>query len=180
MAVLVEGISVIIRREAIAEKFPGGWYAFEHDVPNRTLCADDKLARVGFMSPEDVKSYVEHLEKHGFFYLKNGKAIDLVVVDQIRGLAAGCDWVEFGHVQIDGSCDKRVATCQTVDGGVKTLFTPEGWKFENSLSQRFGFVPSGQGEKTLKFLRHENGVDVYMDLITNEEIYIGRTGGKGT
>ncbi len=58
---------------------------------------------------------------------------------------------------------------------MKRLVTPEGWQFEKSLSQQFQFVPTGRGEETLKFLRHEDGVDVYMDLIANEEIYIGRT-----
>ncbi len=112
MAVLVEGISVIIRREAIAEKFPGGWDAFVCDVPNRTLCADDKLTRIGFMSPEDVKAYVEDLERHGLIYLENENAIDLVVVDQIRGPTTQCEWIEFGHINMDGDANKRVAACQ--------------------------------------------------------------------
>jgi hypothetical protein len=45
MAVLVEAISVIIKRTAIDEKWPGGWEAFVRDVPNRTLCFD-RLLRV--------------------------------------------------------------------------------------------------------------------------------------
>jgi len=46
MTVLVEGISVIIKREVIERKFPGGWQDFVKDVPNQTLCADDELARI--------------------------------------------------------------------------------------------------------------------------------------
>jgi len=34
MAVLVEAISVIVRREAIAAKLPGGWSHFVDEVPN--------------------------------------------------------------------------------------------------------------------------------------------------
>jgi hypothetical protein len=56
MTVLVEAISVIIRRKAIDKNFPGGWDDFVKDVPNQTLCADDKLAQVGFMSPQDAKA----------------------------------------------------------------------------------------------------------------------------
>lgn len=51
MAVLVEGISAVIRRKAIDAKLAGGWPRFVAEVPNATLCADDNLARVGFMSP---------------------------------------------------------------------------------------------------------------------------------
>jgi len=28
----------------------------------------------------------------------------------------------------------------------------------------------------LKFLRHEDGLDVYLNVLTGEEAYIGRTG----
>ena len=58
MSVLVEGISVIIKRKKIDEMFPGGWDAFVEDVPNRTLCADDELARVGFMSSPDAEAFI--------------------------------------------------------------------------------------------------------------------------
>lgn len=45
MAVLVEAISVIVRRDAIRGKYPGGWQGFVAAVPNGTLCYDDDLAR---------------------------------------------------------------------------------------------------------------------------------------
>ena len=50
-------------------------------MPTRTLCADGSLARVGFMSPADTKIYVDGLEQKGLTYLRDGKAVDLVVVD---------------------------------------------------------------------------------------------------
>jgi len=51
MAVLIEGTSVVIRLEAIHRQFPGGWQAFKLAAPNKTLCADNELIRVGFMQP---------------------------------------------------------------------------------------------------------------------------------
>ncbi len=63
MAVLVEAISIIIRRTAIDKKYPGGWDAFVKNAPNQTLCADKKIARLGFMSPFDVESFIKGLEK---------------------------------------------------------------------------------------------------------------------
>jgi hypothetical protein len=65
MAVLVEGISVIVRRDAVQSLYPGGWEGFVADAPNKTLCADPNLARVGFMAPDDVKAFVAQLERVG-------------------------------------------------------------------------------------------------------------------
>ena len=45
MAVLVEGISVIVRRDAIEEKIRGGLSAFLATVPNGTCCMDADLVR---------------------------------------------------------------------------------------------------------------------------------------
>ena len=178
MAILIEAISVVIKRSAIDKKFPGGWDGFVKDSPNQTLCADSSLARVGFMSPVDVESYVKHLEENGFIYLQNNEAIDLVVVDQQRGLSANCTWVEFGHVNLDGDASKRVAGCQVVDGVDEPLLTPDGWEYESSLSQTFAFAPTEHVGKSLEFLRHENGLDVYFNKLTREEVYLGRTGEK--
>ncbi len=178
MAVLIEAISVLIKRAAIDEKFPGGWEAFVEDVPNQTLCADSTLARVGFMSPVDVESYIKSLEKKRFVYLRDGKADDLVVVDQQRGFAATCNWAELRHGTLDGDSSKRVAGCQSTGGANDPLITPDGWKYDGSLSQTFAFVPTEHMDKSLKFLKHENGLDVYYNILTEKEVYIGRTGEK--
>lgn len=176
MAVLIEAISVVIRRSSIEDNFPGGWEGFVADVPNQTLCADDKLARVGFMTPIDVGSYVRHLESFGLQYLSDGTAKDIVVVDQQRGFEAPCDWAEFGHVDLHGDSEQRVAACRAKGCDLDTIICPDGWQFEGSLSHTFGFVPSEHTEKSLKFLRHENGLDVYLNKLTGKEVYMGRTG----
>lgn len=54
MAVLIEAISVVVRKDAIEKRFPGGWDSFLDEIPNNTLCTDGELVRVGFMSPQDV------------------------------------------------------------------------------------------------------------------------------
>jgi hypothetical protein len=40
MAVLVEAISVIVRRDTIARRYDGGWPGFVAAAVNSTLCAD--------------------------------------------------------------------------------------------------------------------------------------------
>ena len=40
MAVLVKGISVVIRADRLLQAFSGDWEAFKKIVPNETLCAE--------------------------------------------------------------------------------------------------------------------------------------------
>lgn len=97
MAVLAEAISVIVRRDSIERRLPGGWSAFVRSVPNATLCDDGIIARVGFMDPRDVGRYIDWLERKGLVFVRDGKTIDLAVVDQFTGPTAPCEWLEFGR-----------------------------------------------------------------------------------
>ena len=54
------------------------------------------------------------------------------------------------------------------------LVTPDGWTYEDSLSANPVFVKNEEVEGKLKFLRHEEGIDVYLDLLTGKEVYVGR------
>lgn len=176
MAVLVEANSVIVRADAITTKFPGGFDAFKQAVPNDTLCADSELARVGFMTPGDVASFVKKLERYGLAYQRNGQAMDINVADQLHGIATPCDWLEFGHIYLQHNHEQKIAACRLAGGNVEEVIMPEGWVFEGSLSHTYGFAPSEHTSKSLRYLRHENGLDVFLNLVTNEEVYVGRTG----
>ena len=180
MAVLIEAISVVVRADALLTKFAGGWDAFKARVPNQTLCADNDIARVGFMSPPDVESFVQLLKRSGLTYLEHGQAIDLVVADQLHGLASPCSWAEFGHVNLGNDPKQRIAACRLAGSTDMQVVTPPGWAFESSLSQSFGFAPTEHVDKSLTYLRHENGLDVYLNSLTGEEVYIGRIGEDAT
>jgi hypothetical protein len=175
MAVLIEGISVVIRADAILNKFQGGWDGFVNIVPNETLCADGEIARVGFMTRHDVESFVKGLQSIGLEFLRDGEAIDIAVADQLRGITSTCSWLEFGHTDMDNN-GHRIAACRMKGSEVMEIVTPPEWKFENSLSATFGLVPDGQVEKSMKFLRHEGGMDVYLNLLAGKEVFVGRTG----
>ena len=173
MAVLVEGISIVIRIDALLKKYPGGWNAFVAAVPNKTLCSDNEIARVGFMTPQDVRAFVTQLEQSGLEFLRSENPVDLAVVDQLQGPIRPCDWLEFGHVNIGPAA--KVAACRLIGSQTMELATPNGWKYDGSLSASHGFVPNEDVPKNLEFLRHENGVDVYLDKTSGKEVYIGRT-----
>ena len=134
MAVLVEAISVVVRIDAIEARYAGGWEAFRGAVPNATLASDTEVARIGFMTPNDIEAYIRHLEANRLVFIQGGTSIDIAVVDQQRGPTKPCAWLDWGHVPIGGG---QVAACKLKDSKMMTLITPEGWKFEGSLSQTY-------------------------------------------
>ena len=176
MAVLIEAISVVIKGTAVVERYPGGWEAFEADPPNPTLCADGELVRVGFMSPHDVEAFVNSLAIHGIKYQEDGKAVDVVVADQQRGLLFPCDWAECGQMSFGGDNDKMIMGCRLTGSKIQELVTPDGWNYDSSLSAKFVFVETGRESERLEFLRSGNDLDVYRDLETGKEVFVGRSG----
>lgn len=172
MAVLIEAISVVVKMSALCERYPGGWEAFRDNSPNQTLCADGQLARVGFMTPDDVEAFIEELESDGLVYLLDGDSQDIVVADQQRGFDAPCSWAECGDIEINGN---SIKACQAVEDDSHQLMYPDGWQFEGSLSQTYIFAPSEEVDKSLKFLRNEDGLDVYLNMMTGKEVFLGRT-----
>jgi hypothetical protein len=146
MAVLIEGISVVIRAEPLLRLFPGGWDAFQAFVPTLNLCADNELVRVGFRSNKDVVPFVAQLQSVGLEHLRDGAAIDMAVVDQTRGIAVPCNWLEYGHAEIDDK-GTRIAVCSLVGSKVEGVFTPPDWKFKGSLSAMFGVEPKQPASK---------------------------------
>lgn len=175
MAVLVEAISVLIKRDVIETRYPGGWEGFVATAPNSTLCADTQLARVGFMVPADVEQFVAVLARSGIVYVNNGRAEDICVVDQTAGCMVPCDWLEVGQVDPEGNSTDRVTVARAIGSTENGFAAPDGWAFDGSLSQTFAFVPSGDESQSLRFLRHERGLDVYLHLVTGHEVYVGRT-----
>lgn len=174
MAVIVEGISVVIRCDAIRDRHVGSLKAFMAELPNESFCADGELARVGFMSPSDAKAYVEHLGRRGLCYAVDGIAKDLVVVDQRTGMRANCTWALFGSTDWEKDPKRPIVVCAALPTHVDGVVVPRGWIFERSLSARHRYVESSRmGE--MKFLRHEGGVDVYVDPATGDEHYVGRS-----
>lgn len=145
MAVLVEGISVILRQDRIIEAYGGDWDAFEALIPNETICGDNELVRVGFLSPPDVRGFVECLGMFGLVHLDGGLSIDIVIADQQFGFSAPCDWAEMVSTNWGGDRTKKIPACRLKGSRLKVLGYPEDWTWEGSLLDDFQFTPSGKG-----------------------------------
>lgn len=178
MAVLVEAFSVIVRRRAIVDRYPGGWPAFLRAIPNATLCDDDHLVRVGFMTPTDVEAFVGMLEAGGLIFCRDGETEDIAVVDQLRGPTLPAPWLEVHTIELFEP-RLKVAACCLAGQELGSLALPGGWKYEGSLSEKSGFIAQDTLEDRVKYLRHENGVAVYLDLLTDKEVFLGRPTFKG-
>ena len=176
MAVLVEAISVVIKLEAIMDRYPGGFVAFKENVPNQTLCWDDHIVRVGFMVPQDANKFINALEANGLRHLDNDEcAVDLIKIDQVGGPVNDCDWIMTGQLSIDAAEEQYVGIALLLGTDDPELSLPVGWKYERSLSQQFSVTRPDEMGKSLTFLRHEDGNDVFHNVLTGGEVYMGRT-----
>ena len=176
MAVLVEAISVIIRHDSIEKHFAGGWQAFLRQVPNSTFCSDPDLVRVGFMSSADVGAFTSVMESHGLVFLKNGQAVDFAVVNQHSGPTVPAPWLEFGKIvkfATSESVEMKISACWLLGKSSNEIALPSGWKYEKSMSANGTFMAGTEiDENIFKFLRWENGMNVYLDKRTGKEMFL--------
>ena len=165
MAVLTEGISVVIRRDAIEAKFNGGWQAVMDHAPKRTLCTDGLLASVGFMRPGDVERFIRFLKRSGLVFLENGTAIDISVVDMLTGPTVNTPWLEFLGKTKAGT----VSSCWLFEGprdkGSGTYLpslsmevaVPHGWTYEESITTQHQFIPNSSDAYAVGYAAAERG-----------------------
>ncbi len=95
MAIAMEFFNVVVAKKVVAAKYPGGIAQYIIDC-GPTMLEDEYLIRRGAMGWFDVQLIISSLENVGFRFLDEiGKAVDIVVVDMIKGPMTPCDWLEF-------------------------------------------------------------------------------------
>ena len=104
MPVLIEAISIGIRAEVVNKLYPGGWDGFRDDCPNKTLCADNELIRVGFMNPTDAQQGDKMRERTP----RNNTAMIVVAWMVIAASLLGCSAFADG---VDGRVIKLLYIC---------------------------------------------------------------------
>jgi hypothetical protein len=66
MSVLLESFSVILSKEALQARYPGGVEGFiSRCAARETLCEDQFLVRVAFCNPCAVQRFLRQLKRHG-------------------------------------------------------------------------------------------------------------------
>ena len=102
MSVLVEDLTVIVRRVTIDANWPGGTHAYlaaavVEGSSARLTCADDLLTAVSFLSSDDCHAWIDRLEHHGITRIRDNRSADIVCIDQYHGPTTPCDWIEWRH-----------------------------------------------------------------------------------
>ena len=128
MSVLVQAITLVVRRTSLELAFPGGTEAFlsqanELPHPPRFACdSDPELVNVSFAEPGHARAAIRLLEEHGLVELSEDGAEDFVKVDQCDGPTLPCTWLEWERF----TDDVTVAWIAGAEPG--QLAAPEGWE----------------------------------------------------
>lgn len=164
MSVLVEAINVIVCKETLERKYPGGLLAYERECPNETFCADDHLTRVGLMSHVHVQKFIDRLVSFGFVFYNGEKFVDVAVVDQTIGLTAPCDWLQAGKFP-EGFAGCWLAGTEDTWTAFPNHRTPQDMLATNM------WLPA-QGEQ--EFVGHAGNLTVFRDTKTGRLSYTAR------
>ena len=167
MSVLIEAISVVVRNKSLDSRYPGGVSGYAADCPNHTFCSDGRLSRIGFLSPRDVRFFVEMLESHGLVERRGAATIDIAIVDQNQGPDPCCRWLDFGRLP------DNTARCWLAGKKPGRLATPPDW--QPGLLDAFEHVPDVPFARRMRYLRTEDNLDWFQDRSTGQLIGVGRT-----
>jgi len=147
MAILVEGFAVIVRRQTINERFPGGWTAFEKATPPARTCEDGKLVSTSFEDEAKACAFIASLTSRGLTFA--GAAPDIALASPNAERIA--PWLETSRIK---QADGAVLACWLFDEpripvpGVHLkslqfdLHLPPGWQYAGSLTEKFSRAPS--------------------------------------
>lgn len=170
--VLVEGITVLVRMDAVERKLPGGRLGFMLFVPNGSFRCDADLAAVSFMTPADTKRFIDTLERHGLTYARHRRAIDMAVAQQGHGLIVPCSWAKAMRIPWTKRPGKEIMIGWKRGSPSTSLVVPSGWTFDGSLSDQSMFIEADRISEYLDYLRTEDGLDIYRDIQTGREMYL--------
>ena len=160
MSILAEAIIVVFVNATADRHIQGGVDAVQKNAPNSTFRTDGLISAISFMDPESTGNFVDTLLEVGMKFVEDGVAHDIAVVDQHRGPTAQCGWLGFNQTEEGYNIAWLIGYPQ---GGMAVY---DNWEPNNDLSFREGHI-----EETMKFLREENGLDVYLDLETGQECF---------
>ena len=174
MAVLVEGFTVIVRKEALERNFPGGLDAYQRQLPNGTYCADEQLCRVGFMAQADAMAHARHLVAAGLQGPVDGPSPELAIVSAATGHLIPCDWLELQVRWYPHGGQQVGVTVAKLPGADVTQFNaPAGWR-----PAPMTLISPEDLMATYELVKVERkgggSVETYRHRQTGDLIYIGR------
>jgi len=101
LAVLIEAVCAVVRRDAIDQRISGGWGAFTAAVPTGAFCFDDELASVGFMAVADAETFLVHMQSLGLRVTSGESEIDACLVEQLGRSGTPAPWLGTARMSLD-------------------------------------------------------------------------------
>jgi hypothetical protein len=162
MAIYCEAISVVVRKSTIVEKLHMQPYQLRARFPGGSYWEDENIVRFGFMAPQDAGLWIDALEDLGLTFVDEGPidtvAIDIVVVDQLKGPTCTCPWIQS----------------EIIDG--------YRWAWENGQTPGEHIGPPDMEERNFTFIPQEvaDGMAIMTEEIGTSDQTIDNETGKTT
>jgi hypothetical protein len=125
MSVLIEALTLVMRRTTLDASYPGGadammdWLTGE-GVDARWVVEDEHLIAASFLTA-DLEPVIDVLLDRGFLLLEEDGNSDAVVVDALLGFPAYCSWLEWAPPE-----GKPFSICWLAGTSPGELAIPEG------------------------------------------------------
>ncbi len=148
MAVLIEMISIIIKRDSIEKNLPSNQYLTLMDyVLQNPSCMDEDILCIHMNGPILTSNFVDFSKECDLDWGE-----DFIIVDQNNGPTTNCEWIQFTHIGADEPMAIGVFFDEPKDFGDalyiylkdKDTFrvaVPQAWKYEGSMSQGHKVIP---------------------------------------
>ncbi len=170
MPILIEDMTVVVRREILDRKWPGGANAFLEIIPNASRCDDGALVGASFDKFGDANRLLGQLQDAGFEVCTRGEWRDAAMVLQRSLPERWCAWLELALVELYPGA--RVLAARTESSTSTDIAVPQGWTYAESRTRRSGLHPLPPSERPLRFLRREPSAVVYLDRFSGEEVRV--------
>ena len=179
MPVLIEGVSVLLKKGSIIERYQGGYGQFLFDLHDRSKFSEsNELISISFNNHEEARVYLKFLVERGLkimlFNEDNPNNTDAMLVDQVFGPSFRVYWLDFIHMSPNPQSKARkrtkkpkvgddehiviAATDREVDdkdeirqiGWVKDeIAFPKDWEFKKSKSMDLEFMRMAENRSKL-------------------------------
>ncbi len=175
MAVLIEGISVVIHIEFLISRIGDDWekYFTRFSVGDEgyyeeegSYFTDGILACFRFYHPDDVSSFVKRLEvSFGIIYRHADASLALTIVDQELGATTYPSAIECENkiIDLDGK-DIKLMICRSTKWrptNEEVIEYPSNWSYSNSLSKSYSIEPTNHGINDLSRIHEMNELKPY-------------------
>ena len=103
MPVLIEGVSVLLKKGSVIERYQGGYGQFQFDLHDQSKISEsNELISIGFDNHEEARGYLKFLVQRGLKVMllneDNPNNTDAMLVDQVFGPSFRVYWLDFIHL----------------------------------------------------------------------------------